>query len=399
MVIYHYLYKINEHIYSSSDDDLLIVLKVFEVIDDEHYDETVPALLYALEKAYDVENGTNEYYENALLKIKYTHINLKERTIDGDAINVIINTNIHSYLKLLINYSIVTNRLRTYVDDVLSFFYTTYSKAIVFRAIISHFYPLLLYFNKKKYSQLFLYLFNGTQSSVCYETLAYSRSISKDILKQLSEIDQFRTYLFDDSKDKMYVKRNYATYYINEYISRDSFESLVKKIISDPRFISSVEDVVRWGSEDLKNNTENTADYNRLFSLCNKSYSSILKTSHEVDQLIRFVSEYIVLSNNNDDDAWSLLVLLSKKMKSYFSEEYMKLIDTFKNNREMYIFQLIDNFVDVYEKFTFNESTVVEIINMLTPINYYHDHLIKWKRKLFQKDPFLNSVLNTRKEI
>ena len=391
--IIHYLYKVSEHIYSSPNDDLKVVSGILEIIDNDHYDEMIPALLYALEKSYNVENGINEDYEKALLEIKYKNITLEEKTIESEAINVVINTNIHSYMRLLINYCLVTKRLYSFFDDVFSFFYDSYNESVVFRAIVSHFYPFLIHLNEQKYSQLFLYLFDGVQSSVCYETLAYSRSVNKGILKRLSEIKQFRTYLFDDSKDRMYVKRNYATYYINEYISRNLFESLSKDIISDPRFISSIEDVVRWGSEDLRNNIDNPADYNKLFNMCNKSYSTVLKTSYEVDQLIRFISEYIILSGDKSDEAWSLLVTLSKHMKSYFSDEFKELIDTYKDTREKYIVELVDNFVDIYEKYTFSESTIVEIINMLTPIECYRKYMVSWKRKLLKKDPFLNSVL------
>lgn len=395
--VIHYLYKLCEHIYSAPNDDLKIVSKIIEIIDDAHYNEMIPALLYALEKAYDVENGKNKVYEKTLLKIKYKRITLEEAVIENEAINVVINTNLHTYMKLLINYSIKAKRLYSLIDDVFSYFYDLYNNSLLFRAIIAHFYPFLLYFNKQKYSQLFLYLFDGVQSNVCYETLAYSRNVNKEILKQLSETEQFRAYLFDDSKDKMYVKRNYATYYINEYISRNNFEQLAKDIISDPRFISSIEDVVRWGSEDLKNSIDNPANYDKLFYLCNKSYSVVLKASYEVDQLIRFLSEYIVLSGDKSDEAWRLLVVLSKQMKSYFSDEYKELIATFKNTREKYIVELVNNFVDIYEKYTFSESTIVEIINMLSSIEHYHRYAVSWKRKLLKKDPFLNNLFTKHK--
>ena len=395
--IIHYLYKLSDHIYSTPENDFSIILKLFEIIGDSYYNEMIPALLYALEKAYNVENGTNEEYEKALLQFKYQYINLEEKTINDEAIYAVINTNLHNYLKLLINYSIVVKRLQEHFDIVFSFFYSLYSELIIFRAIIAHFYPFLLYLNKQKYSSLFLYIFDGRQSSACYETLAYSRHVGSDVLRQLSETEQFNDYLFDDSNDKMHVKRNYASYFVNEYISRNSFETLAINIISNPKFISSIEDVVRWGSEDLKNNKDNSADYNKLFYLCSNSYSLTLKTCSEVDQLIRFVSEYVILSNNKSDDAWRLLVLLSKYMNSYFSDEYMELIDTFKNSCESYIVQLVDNFVDIYEKYTFSESIVIKLLNMLSQIDYYHDYLLKWTTKLLKKDPFLNDSIKNHK--
>lgn len=393
----HFMYRMDEKEYFDKSELPISFLSLIAVLkNNKMLTDALPASLYTMEKVFRNHNIDTELANRIVNILNFKEIQFDTVIDDSKSvINVVINTSIFRYLLTLIHYVYDKDALKEYLIESFDYFYEKYSNQLLFKYISAHLYPFIYYLDKEHYADLFEYVFCGENTHGSFECLAYSTNITPVLFDQITSINEFKEYLFDYSNPDDRTRRYYATRILFQNCRSGLYDELALELINKQDIYALHDAIDAFNNRIIEDGETEFSKYGAFFKLVILNLGVLSdEGSFEIDQTIRVVSKFILLSNGKIDSAWELLFVLSEHFKSFFSDECKELVNSFKTSPHMgKVKVFLDNYFKNYKKYSYYHGSLEEVYSMVVNIPEYHQEATRWYNSLIKEDCFLINVL------
>lgn len=382
LIHYHEQKKDIECLYKS----IIEVLNICK--DNAEYINCLSTILFATQS--NVESFGFERFCKLLRLIDYKWMRAEEFRYPNEIISECINEDIHTYLELLA-YAVERNGVGVeYLKAALSY-HSAKSNAPKIKALMAFIFPRLLRIDKLYASELekiiFDNQFNGTNPS--YTMLAVSHGYSLPLLEVISNREELTNYLRinNGTNDEKMAQKVLFNWFLGGYFFKGLYENII-----DIAFSTKRSDVILENLRSINYWIETKQIMNQLvikkyLEKLNIVIGDWINKESERDQLIRELSQLIVLTNGEIDVSWNALISLFAYFDHYFSDKCCELVEKFKNTRKDFVVQILDKYFYSYEQFKTYESMMKKVFSMVRNDSMYKEESKKWMVSVLNKNP------------
>ncbi len=367
-----------------------------QMVANKEYREALHVVLYQLKMISEqlVINEVKEIYK----KINYEWLTIEEYdSIDG-IINTCINESIHSYLELGLWLCENGNFDKKLVMQSIQYFIDKYSCAKL-KSILAFVYPRILAVDEKYALSLedFIFINEKDNRNLSYPLLSISRHYSNLLLNRIALRGDFLCFLkstFEDYDYKM-SQEVFGSWFMQSYIVRGNHEEIVDLVFKFEKYdviLGNLRTANYWLSK-KQLNEEQIARYENYFFKFYKTLSSSISSYREIDQIIREVSESMILMKIKDNTVWDLLLELFKNFKHFFSDECIQLIKMYKDLYVEKVTKLLDMYFHKYDRYQTYEPTLLKVFEIVKNDISYKEQVRLWRVFLVDKNIELKKKL------
>lgn len=330
--------------------------------------------------------------------IDFEWLTIEEYDSFDGVINTCINETIHSYLEMglwicekgFFDVKLIRQAIRHFINLY------DYAKL---KSIMAFIYPRFLAIDKEYAFSLEDYIFANEKEgkNLSYPLLSISRHSSDLMLNRIASRDDFLRYFKNNSEDhdsKM-SQKVFGSWFVQAYVAKGYHEEIVELIFKYDKYdvlLENLRMVNHWLSSKQLNDEQIDRYSNYLLNFYN-SLSSNISSCREIDQIIREVSESMVLMDFKDDTAWNLLFGLFKYFRHFLSDESVKLIRTYKDSHVEKVSKLLDMYFYKYDRYQTYEPTLLEVFGVVKNDVNYMEKVRFWRAYLVDKNIELRKKL------